>query len=123
MHITGGRGVSRIYDPVGGKSLERLVQAAAVGAKIIEYGLLATKPTVLPLFEALVKFLTIKAYDVHEIFHMPEQMEIAREYILQRLNDGSYTPHIGKTFPLDEIVKARQYMETNAHVGKIVVVV
>ena len=35
---------------------------------MIEYGLLATEPTLLPLLEALAKYLTIKAYDVHEIF-------------------------------------------------------
>ena len=123
MDITAGRGARLIYDPVGGKSLETLVQAAATGATIIEYGLLSTEPTVLPLFAALVKYLTIKAYDVHEVFSLPEQMKAAREYILRRLDDGSYTPHIARTFPLDEIVKAHRYMETNAHVGKIVVTV
>ena len=123
MDITEGRGARLIYDPIGGKNLETLVMAAATNATIIEYGLLSTEPTVLPLFQALVKHLTIKAYDVHEIFALPEQMESARRYVLQRLEDGSYTPRIAKTFPLADIVEAHRHMESNAHLGKIIVTI
>lgn len=77
---------------------------AATSATIVEYGLLATEPTVLPLFTALVKFLTIEAYDVHEIFGQLEQLEAARLYILRNLEEGSFTPHNAKTFCLAEIV-------------------
>ena len=121
LEITGGRGARLIYDPIGGKNLETLVSAAATSGTIIEYGLLASEPTLLPLFTALVKYLTIKAYDVHEIFASPEQLEAARQYVLKRLNDGSYTPHIARTFHLTDIVEAHRHMESNAHLGKIVV--
>ena len=121
--ITGGFGARLIYDPIGGKGLETLVMAAATSATIIEYGLLATEPTVLPLFTALGKYLTIKAYDVHEVFSLPEQLEAARQYILRRITDGSYIPRIAKTFPLTDIAEAHRYMESNTHIGKIVVTV
>ena len=121
MEVTGGKGARLIYDPIGGKSLESLVMSAATSATIIEYGLLAKEPTVLPLFTALVKYLTIKAYDVHEIFGLPKQLEAARQYVLRRLDDGSYTPHIAKTFRLAEIVEAHRHMESNTQIGKIVV--
>ncbi len=123
LEITEGRGARLVYDPIGGKQLEALVTASARSATIIEYGLLASEPTVLPLFTALVKYLTIKAYDVHELFSLPQQLEIARQYILRRLSDGSYTPYIAKTFPLTDIVEAHRHMESNAHIGKIVVTV
>ena len=123
LEITEGKGVRLIYDPIGGKSLESLVMAAATSATIIEYGLLSKEPTVLPLFTALVKYLTIKAYDVHEIFGLPEQLEAARQYVMRRLEDGSYTPHVAKTFCLTDIVEAHRHMESNAHIGKIVVLV
>ncbi len=123
MEITVGKGAQLIYDPVGGKTLESLARAAATSATIIEYGLLAPGPTVLPLFTALAKYLSIKAYDVHEIFGLPGQLEAARRYILRRLDDGSYTPHVAKTFSLAEIVEAHCHMEANVHIGKIVVTV
>jgi len=123
MEITDGRGARLIYDPIGGKSLEALVMAAATSATIIEYGLLSTEPAVLPLFTALVKYLTIKAYDVHEIFSLPEILSAGTEYVLRRLNDGAYKPKIAKLFALKEIVEAHRYMESNAQVGKIVVCV
>lgn len=123
LEITQGKGARLIYDPIGGNSLESLVMAAATGATVIEYGLLSKEPTVLPLFTALVKYLTIKAYDVHEIFGLPEQLEAARQYVLGSLEDGRYTPHVAKTFRLGDIVEAHRHMESNAHIGKIVVLV
>jgi len=123
LEITQGKGARLIYDPIGGNSLENLVMAAATGATVIEYGLLSKEPTVLPLFTALVKYLTIKAYDVHEIFGLPEQLKAARQYVIGRLEDGSFSPHVAKTFRLADIVEAHRHMESNAHTGKIIVLV
>lgn len=97
--------------------------SAETSATIIEYGMLSSEATVLPLFTALVKYLAIKAYDVHEIFNLPKLLNAAREYVLRRLSDNTYKPVIARTFPLAEIAEAHRYMEANAHIGKIVVTV
>lgn len=123
MDITEGLGARLIYDPVGGKILQTLVEAASRKATIVEYGLLSDEPAVLPLFTALVKYLTIKAYDVHEIFERPELLHAGTEYILGRLEDGTYKPQIGRTFPLEDIADAHRYMESNTQIGKTIVVV
>jgi NADPH:quinone reductase-like Zn-dependent oxidoreductase len=39
------------------------------------------------------------------------------------LSAGKLNPVIAKTFPLDQIVEAHRYLESNQQVGKIVVTV
>ena len=37
------------------------------------------------------------------------------------LADGSLKPIIARTFPLEEIVEAHRYLESNQQIGKVVV--
>jgi NADPH:quinone reductase len=43
--------------------------------------------------------------------------------VLKGLANGTLKPVIDKTFPLKDIVEAHRYLESNQHVGKIVVTV
>ncbi len=118
--ITSGKGARIVFDPVGGKILESLAAAAAPKGIIFEYGALATEPTPYPLFTALSKFLTIRAYTLFELTNdavFPD----AKQYIFEHLASGAFKPLIDKTFPFSEIVQAHRYMESNAQMGKIVV--
>jgi NADPH:quinone reductase-like Zn-dependent oxidoreductase len=45
------------------------------------------------------------------------------EFVNAGLTDGSFKPIIAKTFPLEEIVEAHRYLESNQQMGKIVVTV
>ena len=121
--ITGGKGVNLIFDPVAGKFLESLAQAAAPRAQIIEYGALAAEPTPYPLFTALSKGLVIRAYVLYEFVFEPAIRKRAEEYIFQNLEKRNLHPRIDRTFPLAQIVEAHRYMESNQQNGKIVVTV
>jgi NADPH2:quinone reductase len=44
-----------------------------------------------------------------------------RRWIVEHLEAGALRPAIDRTFPLDRIVEAHAYMESDAQVGKIVV--
>ena len=57
--ITGGNGARLIFDPVGGPSLEKLVEAAAYEGIVFLYGLLSMQPTPFPVRPALRKGLTL----------------------------------------------------------------
>jgi NADPH:quinone reductase-like Zn-dependent oxidoreductase len=118
--ITSGKGARIVFDPVGGKILESLAAAAAPKGIIFEYGALATEPTPYPLFTALSKFLTIRAYTLFELTN-DAVFSDAKQYIFERLASGAFKPLIDKTFPFAEIVQAHRYMESNAQMGKIVV--
>jgi len=52
-----------------------------------------------------------------------EVLEAAVAFIYDGIAKGKLTPVIGKAFPFDQIVEATRFMESNQHVGKVVVTV
>jgi NADPH:quinone reductase-like Zn-dependent oxidoreductase len=121
--ITGGRGARVIFDPIAGKGIELLGQAAAVGGTIFEYGALAPEPTPFPLFTALSKGLSVRGYTLREILSVPKLRARAEQYVSDRVEAGNFKPRIDRVFPFAEIVEAHRYMESNEQIGKIVVTV
>ena len=120
--ITSGKGSRIVFDPIGGKILESLAAATASKGIIFEYGALAPEPTPYPLFTALAKGLTIRAYTLFELTPDPVFAK-AKQYVFDHLASGAFRPLIAKRFPFAEIVEAHRYMESNAQVGKIVVTI
>jgi len=123
MAFTSGKGASIVFDPVAGPFLEKIAEAAAPGALIFEYGALSTAPTPYPLFSALSKGLSIRGYTLFEIVKVPEKLARGKKYIYEGLQSGALKPVIDRTFSLEAIVEAHQYMESNQQKGKIVVTV
>lgn len=124
MDITNGHGVDLIFDAVAGPFLETLANAAAPGATIFVYGSLdENAATPLPLFAALRKGLKIQGYTLFEITTNPAKLEHAKQYIYEGLESGKLVPILDRVFPLDQIVEAHRYMESNQQNGKIIVTV
>ena len=121
--ITAGKGARLTFDPVGGPTLEKLVEAAAPSGILFEYGALSRDPTPLPLLNVLFKHLTLRGYTLFEITFNPALRQQGEAYIYQRLASGHFKPQIARTFPLTDIVAAQRYMESNEQIGKIVVTV
>ncbi len=119
--ITGGKGARVIFDPIAGKGLEQLAQAAAPGGTIFEYGALAPEATPFPLFAALSKGLSVRGYTLHELTAVPDARAKAERYVFDRVKAGNFKPRIDRVFPLAQIVEAHRYMESNEQIGKIVV--
>ena len=123
MAITAGKGAGMAFDPVAGPLLGELAGAAAPGATIFEYGALSPAPAKFPLFAALAKGLTVRGYTLFEIVKNPERLARGKQFIYSGLESGALKPVIDRTFPLERIVEAHRYMESNQQKGKIVVVV
>src|SRR5262245_6112139 len=123
MAITGGRGARMVFDPVGGPTVKKLVEATARLGIVFLYGALSTEPTPLPLFQLLAKWLTIRGYVMMEITNDPARLDQAKKFINNGLDDGAFKPLIAKTFRLDQIVDAHRFLESNQQIGKIVVTV
>jgi len=121
--ITKGHGARVAFDPVAGPGLETLAKAMRTGGIIMLYGALSPEPTPYPLFVALGKRLTLRGYVLFEIFEDSHLFVEGKRYILDGLKSGRLTPIIAKTFPLDEIVAAYTYLESNQQVGKVAVTV
>ena len=121
--ITDGKGARIIFDPVGGKDIEQLAEAASTHGIIFVYGALSPEPTPFPLFTALGKGLSFRGYTMFEIVSLPETLNKAKKYIFDHLEAGTFKPKIARTFTLSNIVEAHKYMESNEQIGKIVVTV
>jgi NADPH:quinone reductase-like Zn-dependent oxidoreductase len=123
LGLTGGKGARVVFDPVAGPTLTKLVQATARLGIVFLYGALSSEPTPLPLFDVLAKWITIRGYVLMEITGEPERLERGKTFVNSGLADGSFKPIIAKTFPLDKIVEAHRYLESNQQIGKVVVTV
>ena len=99
------------------------MQATSRLAIVFLYGALSPDPTPLPLFDVLSKWVTIRGYVLMEITGDPARLEKAKAFVNAGLDDGALKPIIAKTFPLDEIVEAHRYLESNQQIGKVVVTV
>jgi NADPH:quinone reductase len=123
MRLTGGQGARIAFDPVCGPGVEALAAAMGEGGSIFLYGALASAPTPFPLFPALAKNLTLRAYTLFSITRDPKTLERGKRFVLDGLASGKFKPLIARSFPLEEIVEAHRYLESNQQVGKIVVTV
>ncbi len=119
--ITQGKGARIIFDPVAGKSIEKLANAVAEKGIIFIYGNLSNEPMAFPLLQALAKGFSIRGYTLFELTTVPEWREKAQKYIFDHLKEGTFKPKIARRFNLDEIAEAHRYMESNEQIGKIVV--
>ena len=123
LALTGNRGARVVFDPVAGPMVEKLAAATAQGGVIVLYGLLAMAPTPFPLMAALAKGLTLRGYTLFEIVSDPARLERGKAYVIDELAKGALNPIIARTFPIEEIVEAHRFMESNQQIGKIVVTV
>jgi NADPH:quinone reductase-like Zn-dependent oxidoreductase len=121
--LTGGKGARIVFDPVGGPTIAKLTAAMAQHGILFLYGALSAEPTPLPLMEVIGKSLTVRGYVLFEITGDPQRLERAKKFIVDGLSAGNLKPVIAKTFPLEQIVEAHRYLESNQQIGKIVVTV
>ena len=122
MRITGGEGARVIFDPVAGPGVEKLIEAIRREGILIVYGSLSGLPTPFPR-TASRKALTMRGYTLFEIMGDPVRRARAVDFVLRGLESGALKPIIAKTFPLEQIVEAHRYLESNQQFGKIVVTV
>jgi NADPH:quinone reductase-like Zn-dependent oxidoreductase len=121
--LTGGKGARIVFDPVGGPTVAKLTAAMSPGGILFQYGALSTEPTPLPLWDLLAKTLTVRGYVLHEITAAPSRQHVAVQWVVDQLAAGKLKPVIARTFPLEQIVHAHRYLESNQQIGKIVVTV
>ena len=121
MQITSNKGARIVFDPVGGPYVETLAQAMAQDGVLFIYGGLSGQPTPHPHWPAALKNLSVRGWVASTIWNFPDRFARAQELILRGLADGRLRPVIAKTFPLEDIVDAHRYLESNEQVGKIIV--
>jgi NADPH2:quinone reductase len=123
--FTGGRGVDVILDMVGGDYIEKNHEAAAVEGRIVQIAFLKGPKVTVNFTRIMLKRLvhtgsTLRARDVAFKAGIAASL---REKVWPLIEAGTVKVVIDSTYPLAEAAKAHARMETNAHVGKIVLTV
>lgn len=109
--LTAGRGVDHIIEVGGPSTLVQSMVAARIGGHVALIGILSGVTATLPLLSALTRQLRLQGLVVGSRRH---QMEMIR-----MIDATGLRPVIDRHFPLENIVEAFRYQETNRHFGKI----
>ncbi|MFI7635939.1 zinc-dependent alcohol dehydrogenase family protein [Nonomuraea sp. NPDC049400] len=123
LALTGGRGAEYVFDAVAGPGVVDLARAVAPDGTLFLWGAQSGQPTPYPGFELGMPALNLRTYTVHEITRDPGRMRRAAAFVASGLRAGAFRPVVDRLFPLEEIVRAHQHMESNTQFGKIVVTV
>ncbi|KRE16036.1 NAD(P)H-quinone oxidoreductase [Bosea sp. Root483D1] len=122
---TGGRGVDLILDMVGGDYINRNYDAAAESGRIVQIAFLNGPKTEVDFRRLMMKRLTHTGSTLRPRT-IAEKAAIARELeqkVWPLLTEGRCKPVIHARFPLAQAAEAHALMESNAHIGKIVLTI
>jgi len=124
MEATGGKGVNVVVNNVGGSVFAECIRVMAYK------GRLATVGYVDGVVNAELDILALHARRLR-LYGVSNKMRSAAEFaevvrgferdVLPALASGHLRPVIDRVFPFAELPQAKAYMESNAHLGKIII--
>jgi len=122
---TEGRGVDVILDMVGGDYLPRNLAALAMDGRLVQIAFLRGPRVELDLATLMHRRLTLtgstlRARSVEEKGRLAQAVKAS---VWPLLEAGAVRPVVHATFPLAQASEAHRLMESDAHIGKIVLVV
>lgn len=124
MQATGGRGANLIVNNVGGSVFAECVRALAFEGRLATVGYVDGVMKAEIDIDALhSKRLTLFGVS-NKLRNTEQRAATVRGVVadlLPMIADGRLRPTIDRVFPFDELPAAKAHMESNAHLGKIVV--
>jgi NADPH2:quinone reductase len=120
--FTRGHGADVILDMVGGDYIERNHEAAAVEGRIVQIAFLRGPKATVNFTRVMLKRLThtgstLRARDIAFKARIAAALQ---ENVWPLIESGAVKVVIDSTYPLARVAEAHARMETNAHIGKIV---
>lgn len=118
---TRNRGVDVILDMVGGDYVQRNLSALAVEGRLVFIAFLRGAKMELNLAPVMMKRLTITGSTLRArpVADKAPIAQALREIVWPLLENGAIRPLIDRLFPLTEAAAAHTLMESNRHVGKL----
>ena len=118
---TGNRGVDVTLDMVVGDYVQRNLSALAVEGRLVFIAFLRGAKIELNLAPVMMKRLTITGSTLRSrpIEHKAAIAAALQKTVWPLLTSGAIQPIIDRIFPLPEAVSAHALMESNQHIGKL----
>ncbi|KAI93553.1 NAD(P)H-quinone oxidoreductase [Rhodomicrobium udaipurense JA643] len=123
--LTCGKGVNVILDMVGGSYIQNDIRCAAEDGRIVQIAFLKGAKVEVNLMPIMLKRLTLTGSTLRprSAAFKAQLARTLEEKVWPLIESGAVRVVIDKTFPLAEAAEAHRHMETNAHMGKIVLTV
>lgn len=118
---TGGKGVDLLLDMVGGDYIGRNLSIMADDGRIHQIAFLNGSKVTVDLMRLMLKRLTLTGSTLRaRTIEVKEQLaRDLEEKVWPLLADGRIAPVIDSVYPLEQASAAHRRMESNAHIGKI----
>ena len=131
LKITGGRGVDRVYDPVGGDVFAQSLRCMAVGGRICPIGFASGTIPQIPANILLVKTLAVMGFNYgyyvgwspHDArFEEAHRTFALAERIRGWCEQGLCRPHVDRTFALPDAPQAMRALLERSVTGRVAIV-
>ncbi len=120
-HLTGGRGVDVVYDPVGGELAEQALRALAWGGRFLVVGFASGEIPRLPLNLPLLKSADICGVLYGEwAARNPAERRRNLEELLGMYEDGRIRPEVTKVFAFEQFAEGFDLLSGRRARGKTV---
>src|ERR1700693_6310648 len=119
---TAGKGVDVILDMVAGDYIQRELTCLADDGRLVFIAMLGGSKDPINFGQVLLRRLTITGSTLRPrpVAFKPAIAAQLREKVWPLIEAQKIKPVIFKTFPLEQAAQAHTLMESNAHIGKIV---
>ncbi|MFO1079636.1 MAG: NADPH:quinone oxidoreductase family protein [Reyranellaceae bacterium] len=130
LRLTGGRGVDRVYDPVGGEVFAQSLRCMAVESRICPIGFAGGTIPQIPANILLVKTIAVMGFNYgyyvgwspHDArFEQGERVLALMERIRGWCEQGLCRPHVDRVFHLDEAALAMRALLERSVTGRVAI--
>jgi NADPH2:quinone reductase len=131
LKLTGGRGVDRVYDPVGGEVFARSLRCMAVEGRICPIGFAGGTIPQIPANILLIKSIAVTGFNYgyyvgwspHDArFEQADRTFALMERIRGWCEAGLCRPHVDRTFRLDQAAEAMRALLERSVTGRVAIV-
>lgn len=121
LRLTGGEGVSVVYDGSGPKTFQGSLAALRRSGTFCWYGPVLGGPGPLDIM-SLPQSIKIGYATFFDHISTPELLRARTEQLFRWIHDGSLKLRVGGTYPLSDAARAHADMESRATTGKLLLI-
>lgn len=119
MQATDGKGVDVVLESVGGEVFHKSLESLAFRGQLIVFGR-SSGSTVFDPITLLNKTRSVTGFSLYDFLENPLYTESLNE-LFEYIKQGKLKVQIGGVFPLAEVQKAHQLIESRSTQGKLIV--
>ncbi len=113
-------GIDVVFESIGGPRAAELLAKLAPHGRILAYGLLSGEFPTFPVAGLIARGLTLIGFGGPDAYG--KRVAAVRAEALDLVADGTLTPVLDRTYPLDVVAAAHARVESREGVGKVVLI-